>query len=373
MELIYENDYMEVFFRDGPTHRTLVTFNGLGVYANGQKYWGQGIAERLDIRCIGIISRYETWFPVKTMREGLGVILPKLRGTVLVYGSSMGAYAAIKYSGALQAHTVLAFSPQATISPHDFPANTYAGFFKSSLHEGMRIEAADLGGDIYIFYDNHFVDDRHHVDMMPESMLIKHIPVQYLRHDTNTIVNRTEIISEIFSHSLAANLLAVKSIIRAAKRRSSATYFNLAIHCYEHGKFNWAQRAITRAEEMGFPESRLDGFYRGFASALERAGRPNDAIELLCAAVTRFPLLHALHATLGRLLKACGEYDRAATSLKSAIEIKANSPGVQASYIDTLITLNRFDDARRAVQKAIVDCPDDRNLPALATSILANW
>jgi hypothetical protein len=369
MIMIYEDDYIEVFYRNGPSDRTLVTFNGLGVYANGQQYWAQAVADQLDLRCVGVISRSETWFPSHAMREALNAILSRLSGRVFTYGSSMGAYAAIKYSSALGADTVIAFSPQVTISPTELPGNIYAKYFQPEIHRHMRIASADMSGQIFFFYDPYYTADRTQAALMPIVPTLRRIPVPFLRHDTNLIVNRSVTIASLFDKCLALDLSAIHALIRSAKRSHPATHFNVGIHCYEHQKFVWARHAVARAQEMGLSNAQMNGFFHGLGDALESAGKLDEAIVLLREATVKFPDIHVLHARLGQMFARRLQYEEAAKAFRRAIALARNDPGLYAAQVNSLLQLGRRDEALEVIEQGISFCPPNAHLAALRRSM----
>jgi hypothetical protein len=97
-------------------------------------------------------------------------------------GSSMGGYAALKYSRYLSADAVLACSPQFAISPHEAPfdSNRHA-FYNGGLHGDMAIRSVDVFGKVSIFYDPTTRLDKLHAKAIEEAVLpVKLVPVLYL-------------------------------------------------------------------------------------------------------------------------------------------------------------------------------------------------
>jgi hypothetical protein len=113
------------------------------------------------------------WYPARDMRSAIAEISPYLaRFTGSLYtGSRWALYAALKYSKALGATHVLAFSPQYSIDPTDVGSvdRRFLSSFRSELHQGMAIKAGDVQGDVYIFYDPYDVEDRFHVSLIRQA------------------------------------------------------------------------------------------------------------------------------------------------------------------------------------------------------------
>ncbi len=337
MPLIYEDDHGEVFFRDGPDDRTLVTFNCIGFYADGQKYWAQPIADKLGLRCIGIISRTYSWFPAAFMRPALTVIAPYLRGRVTIYGNSMGAYGALKYSAALGADTVLAFSPQATISPEELPGNPYAACFFPHLHHDMRVKPEDLGGKSYIFVDRHEAEDMRHLALLPGPPAVELVPVPSMKHDTHAIFLSLALMAELFALSLSRDRAGMDRLIRRAKRLSHFTYRNLGVTLCTHRKLAWAAKAIAKARSLGLPVVEAPAFYTAYASALDRAGR----------------------------------FDEALKAFRMAMASNPANPELHLAYIDALTRRGQRAEARQALSVALSHCPGAPVLTALTDTLRA--
>ena len=363
--LLIDNEFLEVFARRGSSAFTLVTFSSFGVYADGASYWGQGIAEKLDLSCIGIMSRAETWFPDASMEHCLPAILSMLRGRVLVYGSSMGAYAAIKYSRRLEADTVIAFSPQATISDADLPGNPYAAFFRRELHVGMRVKFEDLGGQIYLFYDRLFRDDRAQVALLPSSERIRVVPVEALRHDAVLVVLGTAVVAELFRLCLARDEAGIGALIRSAKRRSPATYEGLSLHFLQRRKHRWATAAHDMAQSISDSDARLVRFTREKSVILENEGRCHAAADTLRLALKRVPQSETLLVRVAEVLNALGAHKDAVDAFKRAIRADGRRPAVYHGLVDAMIRAGLRSEILPAIQHGLKLCPADHSLQLL--------
>ncbi len=75
---------------------------------------------------IHVISRDNDWYQYPETVDAMAVVHAATRryGRVVTYGSSMGAYAAIRLAGLVGAHAVLALSPQYSIDPTVAPWDT---------------------------------------------------------------------------------------------------------------------------------------------------------------------------------------------------------------------------------------------------------
>ena len=371
-KLLIEDEFIEVFARHGNSPFTLVTFSSFGIYADGQSYWGQAVAEKLDLSCVGIMSKGETWFPAASMERCLPEILKRLRGRVLVYGSSMGAYAAIKYSRRLDADTVVAFSPQATISDGDLPGNAYAGFFRPDLHAGMKIERDDLGGMIYLFYDRLFAEDHRHASILPSSERIRVVPVDGLLHNTCLVVVGSAVVADLFRRCLARDEPGIAALIRSAKRLSPATYEGLSMHCLRRRKHRWATSAHDRAQTIECSEARLVRFAREKSVVLEESGKRPEAAKTLRDALERAPGSETLLVRLAEVLNALGAHDDAVDAFHHAIRADGRHPAVYHGVADAMIRAGRPTEILPVIRYGLRLCPSDRSLRLLETQLVAS-
>ena len=364
-KLLIEDAFVEVFLREGNSAFTLVTFSSFGVFADGVSYWGQSVAEKLDLSCIGIISKADTWFPETSIDRCLAEIMPHLRGRVIVYGSSMGGYAAIKYSDRLRADTVLAFAPQATISAEDLPGNTYARYFRADLHERMLIRAEDLGGLIYLFYDRLFRDDAAHVALLPRSGRIRVVPVDGLRHNASAIVVGSAIVGALFRHALARDETGIASLVRAAKRRTPETFAGLSMHFLGRRKHRWADAAHARAQAMEPSDARLITFARERSVVLQAEGRLAEAADGLRASLDRVPGSEPLLIRLAEILSLTGDHDEAVATFGEAIRANGRNPAVYHGLAHAMIKAGRTPEIAPMIRHGLTLCPDEPSLTQL--------
>jgi hypothetical protein len=166
-KLIASSPGIDVFFLDGASRYTLLTFAPLGLLSNGHRFWAETPARKLKLRTIGFIAKRQNWYPehemlalFKEIESLVGSSLPKI-----LYGNSMGGYAALKYSKLFGAHTTIALGPQFSINPADVTTHDYryAKFFDPAMHSDMAVKAGDLAGKIFVMADPKATEDAFHV------------------------------------------------------------------------------------------------------------------------------------------------------------------------------------------------------------------
>ena len=126
--------------------------------------FGEGFLDHAAIDAIHVIPRDNLWYQHPEMLQAMACVHAATHGydRVVTYGSSMGAYAAIRFAGLAGAHAVLALSPQYSIDPaiarweHRWPES---GRHFRNLWEGTlpfpKIPEA------YVLFDPHNIDKRH--------------------------------------------------------------------------------------------------------------------------------------------------------------------------------------------------------------------
>jgi hypothetical protein len=62
--LLYDSSLLELHFCDRGGDVLLVTFNEMGMQADGKRYWGDGLSERLHMSVVGFVSKTPNWFPL---------------------------------------------------------------------------------------------------------------------------------------------------------------------------------------------------------------------------------------------------------------------------------------------------------------------
>lgn len=286
--------------------------------------WGQAFLGRFGVSLLGLTDYHASWFPEQDMAQ----ILPRLEGLlagyrrVVLYGFSMGAYAALKYSGRLRASVTLAFSPQFSIEPGrvgHFDHRRARLFHRPELHDGMHIAPGDLGGQALLFLDPLFREDASHAALIAQAGPVACVPTPFSRHD---------------SIRFAVNAGLVEWLLWEATWQGRV----------DEGE----ARRLRRARRLLCPD-----YVRAVAGLMERRAGPAAGMRLLgraLAAGNDTPALHLEHAQ--RLLDEArvAEAEAALCGLPEALK-----PAQQAVLADVL---------RRMALHTGQDAPDPRAFPA---------
>ncbi len=168
-QMVFEDAHLRVMFQPGGSDMLLLTFGDAAVLADGTRFFADTVASKFGINCLGFMARAPNWYPASSMRAAARAVAYTLAafGIRIFYGSSMGAYAAVKYSALLGATHVLTLCPQWSIDPAECGGNEsgYRDFFRPEM-AGMGVTGADMAGEITVFYDPGQRDDAYHYRML---------------------------------------------------------------------------------------------------------------------------------------------------------------------------------------------------------------
>ncbi len=183
--IVHAGEEIVVHQHHGMSDYLLVTFGALHFeQVAHMQYFLQPIVEEANISCIGVMTTLKGFYLSPEMDEVFRLVERERRGRkVVVFGQSMGGYAAIKHSRALGADYVLACSPFFSMDPDEleFPSDRHRKILQHSMahhnvvdlpqFKGMRITAADTQGRVVAFYD-----PADFVDVYDADLLRKYLP-----------------------------------------------------------------------------------------------------------------------------------------------------------------------------------------------------
>ncbi len=168
-QIVFEDAHLRVMFKPGGSDMLLVTFGGAGDLASGTAFFADRLVATYGINCLGFMPHAAHWYPRASMQAAASALGYTLSAFAIRigYGTSMGAYGAIKHSALLGLTHVMAYCPQWSIDPAECGAQE-SGFWDFWRPEmaGMAVRAADMQGQITIFYDPLHAADPFHFAML---------------------------------------------------------------------------------------------------------------------------------------------------------------------------------------------------------------
>lgn len=224
--IIFEDDAIRVVHHHGDSAVLIVTFGDRINLADGNRFYAEKPVSKFHFSCIGFMAKQANWFPQDSMQRAYAAISQLLNSysRIVIYGGSMGGYAAIKYSKLLHATHVISFIPQWSIAPADCEKNDmrYAPYFTENLSD-MSIKREDIQGEIYVFYDPYFPADTFHVKKIEAIYPALHpILVRFCKHDITAICAKSELFLNLIEGCLQHDLDRIYHHI--AKQRRVSQY-----------------------------------------------------------------------------------------------------------------------------------------------------
>ena len=180
MPTIYRSDTLLVRQRPaGDTRRWIVTFDHYdsGPMSDDRRGFAEDFAADRGISIVAFLARGNDWFQYRDMHAALAVARDALAGAerIVTYGSSMGAYAAIRFADALGASGCLAISPQYSNDRRKVPFET------RWADDGRRIRwLRTIDGPIACSFRPVVISDGHGHDGRHVGMIARDIPIDFV-------------------------------------------------------------------------------------------------------------------------------------------------------------------------------------------------
>jgi len=154
----------------------------------------------------------------------------------------------------------------------------------------------------------------------------------------------------------AADTLAKAHEAGAPKEELQASYAELGLTAFDHGRMEEALSAFLITRDLG-PEA-LEGWFN-CGLVYQKIGRPEDALASYQEAVRLAPDHAKIWCNISSVWFELGNYEEAEASARQALELRPDYARAWDNLAGTLGALNRLPEAAEACQNAI------RLLPAL--------
>ncbi|MBS7541669.1 hypothetical protein [Ancylobacter oerskovii] len=219
--LLFEDRHLLAYYQPGTLDFLLITFSDLIFPVEKRTFFAQGPAAKMSMPCLGLVAKKPNWFPPESVRKALEAMRPQLdayRQRVL-YGGSMGGYAAVKYSALFEASHVVSLCPQWSIDPAECGGVDpgWGGHFTRAM-AGMGIVPADVAGRVYLFLDTYDRRDRFHAGKIqaayPSSVIFS---VPWVGHNVTGTLSGTSNLFRIVRACMEGNHADLYSIVRSAR------------------------------------------------------------------------------------------------------------------------------------------------------------
>jgi tetratricopeptide (TPR) repeat protein len=395
---IFQNDELAVdFYPSAPAENKMlaITFTPFSI-GGGATLEGAGYATDFMLHhgfdVVAIKSARNVWYQnlsheiLKSINRFIGDSGINYSKRV-AYGSSMGGYAAIQFSRALNIDVVLALSPQFEIDGADDKRWANAAAKITFAH---RINQDTLSNQCkyFVAYDPNTADELHVQKLrrfLPPSQLIE-IKTPFSGHPSAYFLAETHILHGLVLDAFRGEY-ASNPLIRSRRHQSKTYLLELSRALLAKDKPRSALLAIEHALRL---DTSAPALYLQQSVVLLALDQREEAIiaakaasamtadpELLVALVDQFMALHegelaldtinraiAIDASRGELVTlkmfVCSEFgftDAAAEAFKSQISIAVASPELLAALADKFSQQQDGKLALKAINQAIaVDC-----------------
>jgi len=224
--IIYDDTHIRVIWHPGHSDYVLITFADLLITADGHRFFADKPVAKLGIACVGVVATGGNFFPKHAVQAALPAIMERIAGYTerIVYGGSMGGYAAVKHSALLGATTVIALCPPWSIDPAECEGN-FPGW-PELMHpalEGMGTRPWEISGAVYVFADMFDQVDKFQAGMIlradPTATIIN---VPMVKHHVVPVFAGTQILARLIDacrHRRKAELHAISRELRKNSER----------------------------------------------------------------------------------------------------------------------------------------------------------
>ncbi|MFC0510084.1 hypothetical protein [Asaia spathodeae] len=228
--IVYEGDEIVLHHHKGNSAYTIITFTGINFETVARDFFLlKNVARIRDLDVIGFATKKPNWFLSDEMDEAIRVI-DQLLGpdrVRLVFGQSMGGYAALKFSRKLSADYVMALSPKFSIHPDECDIKEEYRKYLTDKMVNMSIKPGDIGGRPFILSDPKDRVDAYHTHLLHNvSPDIVHVPTFYSGHVVYESLSGSKPISSIIEALSSGEPDRVRRQVSTQRRRNPANLRN---------------------------------------------------------------------------------------------------------------------------------------------------
>ena len=311
-ELFRSSDVVVRRVPAGNDDRWVVTFDHYGIgHGFDRPGFGEAYLQAQGISAIHVMGRAEDWYQYADMDAALTAVRQAIAGAtrVVTYGSSMGAYAALRFADAVGATDVLALSPQYSIDPQVAPHED------RWLQSIRRIQwRPEMNGPLacsaraVVVYDPTGAD-RWHGDRIRADIACEPVLLPHTFHPVTTYLSETGLLTPLITGVLDGSFDA-RTLRREARSARAAS-----------------------------------GIYMGQLAAAQPRRRAETALAIARHAVQVSPASYHAQASLSQLLIKEGRHDEALKVLDTLVQSSGRTLGYVIDYGEALLVAGRLSEA----------------------------
>jgi hypothetical protein len=263
---LYDGDDVRVRLRLFPGSDDLVvTFTGRASKPPVAKGFGESYFDKRRISAIHFISKANHWWQTPEIGEAVervraAGLLDGYR-RVILYGSSMGGYASLIQSRALNPDHILIISPQYSIDGQVVPFEKRWRNYAAKLSFDHDDMAAGLHptARISVIVDPYFVPDMQHIRLIEKLRPLTLVPIPFAGHNTVRALEECGlmqgVVRDLLDDSFDSD--AFRQDYRARRVRASLFWFGLTELLVSRGRAGWSALPAAIAADMIAKQSRM--------------------------------------------------------------------------------------------------------------------
>lgn len=219
--------------------------------------WGDALYAQNGWSSLGIISFSPNWYRDKTLFQFLEDLrdqgfFNRFRKVVFT-GTSMGGYAACAFSSLVPGSTVIAYSPQSTLSKQLVPWEKRFNRGRKQDWSEKFVDGANLiakAERVYLCYDPYMKDDKAHIDRFSGGNIV-HLKSNYSGHKSVVFLRRIGILKEVTTQCVTGEMTpAVFAKMYRSRRNLPWYFFELMDMALERGHLELSKKIIENAGEF---------------------------------------------------------------------------------------------------------------------------
>lgn len=363
---------------DGGHDVSIVTFEARNKYIDairpspfGQGF-GRGVFAKLGCNEFLVKKSRNHWYQTDEIDDVIRLIIERAGGSrIITYGSSMGGFAAVNFSGALGASSFVAISPLYDIQEGGEVDDARWGdesrildFKHNFIREGR---CKDAHG--YVFYGNNEIDARHAACIARETKATI-IGVEYGGHPCSFYLNDAYGLKRLVNE-IARDEFALDEFECALAENTPSTYYPHLKRSKECQAAKDIDGAIVSAmDAIEFASERAD-LRRHLGNLLLMRGDLPEAEAAYREAIRITPKDPLTHVRISHAYAAKGDFESAVAAVNTAIRINGQRSSYHLRLGEWLLKKGDLPEAERVMLQAIKLSPSAANARARLSFVYA--
>lgn len=256
--------------------------------------FGESFLKANGISAIHMLGRGNDWYQYDDIFAAAAVVRAATSRAVrrVAYGSSMGAYAAVRLADAIGAEAVLALSPQWSVDPaivswdNRWSQDANRIRWLSTMAGPLRCPASTV-----LVYDPHLPLDRRHAQLIAEHTGSRLLPVAHCLHPASTFLGEVGLLRRLLKDLLYDRFDASAMAMEIRARRAYSAVYLGALAERQPAVRPRTAIALAGKARLVQPDSELGML--SLAKTLTRTGNHDQALAIhrqIAVKVKRLPM-----------------------------------------------------------------------------------